>query len=90
MQIQLIPYFNVQFKDSKDPPWLHEEICEESLQPSKPAKNKSFSGERVEKEQCETGTNLVGVLTGGWNTDGAGPVVVEVGQLVGELLEVLG
>ena len=35
-------------------------------------------------------TNLMGVLTGGGNTDSAGPVVVEMGQLVGELLEVLG
>ena len=29
------------------------------------------------------------ILTGGGNTDSAGPVVVEVGQLVSQLLEVL-
>ena len=33
---------------------------------------------------------LMGVLTGGGNTDSAGPVVVQVGQLVRQLLEVLG
>ena len=32
---------------------------------------------------------LVSVLAGGGNTDSAGPVVVEVGQLVRQLLEVL-
>ena len=31
----------------------------------------------------------MGVLAGGGNTDGAGPVVVEVGQLVRQLLQVL-
>ena len=32
----------------------------------------------------------MGVLAGGGNADGAGPVVVEMSQLVGQLLEVLG
>ena len=32
----------------------------------------------------------MGVLAGGGNTDSARPVVVEVGQLVRQLLEVLG
>ena len=32
----------------------------------------------------------MGVLAGGGNSDGAGPVVVEMSQLVGQLLEVLG
>ena len=32
----------------------------------------------------------MGVLAGSGNSDGAGPVVVEVGQLVRHLLEVLG
>ena len=31
----------------------------------------------------------MGVLAGGGNTDGPGPVVVEVGQLVRQLLQVL-
>ena len=31
----------------------------------------------------------MGVLAGGGNSDGAGPVVVEMSQLVGQLLEVL-
>ena len=34
-------------------------------------------------------SHLVGVLAGGGNTDSAGPVVVEVGELVSQLLEVL-
>ena len=37
----------------------------------------------------KTRSYLVSVLAGGGNTDGAGPVVVEVGQLVCELLQVL-
>ena len=32
----------------------------------------------------------MGVLARGGNTDSDGPVVVEMGQLVGQLLEVLG
>ena len=45
----------------------------------------------MEKERARReGTNLVGVLAGGGNSDSAGPVVVEVSQLVGQLLEVLG
>ena len=35
-------------------------------------------------------TNLVGVLTRGGDTDSAGPVVVQVGQLVRQLLQLLG
>ena len=31
----------------------------------------------------------MGILTGGRNTDSAGPVVVEVGELVCQLLQVL-
>ena len=45
---------------------------------------------RWRKRARREGTNLVGVLAGGGNSDSAGPVVVEVSQLVGQLLEVLG
>jgi len=35
-------------------------------------------------------SEFVSVLAGGWNTDGARPVVVEVGQLVAEALKLVG
>ena len=37
----------------------------------------------------KTRSYLVSVLAGGGNTDSARPVVVEVGELVGQLLQVL-
>lgn len=75
------------FRDSReDHPWLHREICEESLQPGRRACGRTDRGR--EHGRClEVMLNMKHQYN---HLSSTGPIVVEMSQLVGQLLEVLG